>query len=50
MPKFLQKLDDELLGVVNEEVEMEIEISKIHAFQNHPFKVLDDEKWQFWRK
>ena len=23
---------------------MEIEISKIHPFKNHPFKVLDDEK------
>ena len=35
---------DELLGVVNEECAMEIEISKIHPFKNHPFKVLDDEK------
>ena len=35
---------DELLGVVNEESAMEIEISKIHSFKNHPFKVLDDEK------
>ena len=34
---------DELLGVVNEESAMEIEISKIHPFKNHPFKVLDDE-------
>ena len=34
---------DELLGVVNEESTMEIEISKIHSFKNHPFKVLDDE-------
>ena len=25
---------------------MEIEINKIHAFKNHPFKVLDDEKMQ----
>ena len=32
---------DELLGVVNEESAMEIEISKIH-----PFKLLDDEKMQ----
>ena len=30
---------DELLGVVNEESAMEIEISKIHPFKNHPFKV-----------
>ena len=37
---------DELLGVVNEESSMEIEISKIHPFKNHPFKVLDDEKMQ----
>ncbi|EGG83740.1 hypothetical protein HMPREF0992_01535 [Lachnospiraceae bacterium 6_1_63FAA] len=35
---------DELLGVVNEETAMEIEISRIHAFKDHPFKVLDDEK------
>ena len=28
---------DELLGVVNEESAMEIEISKIHPFKNHPF-------------
>lgn len=37
---------DELLGVVNEESAMEIEINEIHAFKNHPFKVLDDEKMQ----
>lgn len=37
---------DELLGVVNEESAMEIEINKIHAFKNHPFKVLDGEKMQ----
>ena len=37
---------DELLGVVNEESAMEIAINKIHAFKNHPFKVLDDEKMQ----
>ena len=37
---------DELLGVVNEESAMEIEISKIHPFKNHPFKVLDDVKMQ----
>lgn len=35
---------DELLGVVNEESAMEIEIKKIHSFADHPFKVLDDEK------
>ena len=35
---------DELLGVVNEESAMEIEINRIHAFKDHPFKVLEDEK------
>ena len=35
---------DELLGVVNEESAMEIEIRKIHSFAEHPFKVMDDEK------
>lgn len=35
---------DELLGVVNEESAMEIEINRIRAFKDHPFKVLDDEK------
>ena len=33
-----------MLGVVNEESAMEIEINRIHAFKNHLFKVLDDEK------
>ena len=37
---------EELLGVVNEESAMEIEITKIHSFKDHPFKVLDDEKMQ----
>lgn len=37
---------DELLGVVNEESAMEIEIDKIHPFDGHPFKVIDDEKMQ----
>ena len=36
---------DELLGVVNEESAMEIEISKIHPFKNHPFKVLDEKRF-----
>ena len=38
---------DELLGgnSVNE-VGMEIEISKIYPFENHPFKVVDDERMQ----
>ena len=35
---------DELLGVVNEESAMEIEIDKIKPFAGHPFKVIDDEK------
>lgn len=35
---------NELLGVVNEESAMEIEISQIHSFEDHPFKVMDDEK------
>lgn len=37
---------DELLGVVNEEAAMDIEIRSIHGFENHPFKVVDDEKMQ----
>ena len=37
---------DELLGVVNEESAMEIEIRKIHSFEEHPFKVTDDEKME----
>ena len=37
---------DELLGVVNEESAMEIEIDKIKQFAGHPFKVIDDEKMQ----
>lgn len=36
----------ELLGVVNEESAMDIEIYKITGFADHPFKVLDDEKMQ----
>ena len=35
---------DELLGVKNEESSIEMEISRIDDFKNHPFKVLDDEK------
>lgn len=37
---------DEMLGVLNEESAMEIEISRIHSFKDHPFKVLDDRKMQ----
>lgn len=35
---------DELLGVSGEESATDIEISSIHSFANHPFKVLDDDK------
>lgn len=35
---------DELLGVPEIASTQEIEIGRIHAFPNHPFKVLDDEK------
>mgnify|MGYP001623286475 FL=1 len=37
---------DELLGVVNEESAMEIDIASIHPFAGHPFKVIDDDKMQ----
>ena len=37
---------EELLGVVNEEAAMDIEIYKISGFKGHPFKVVDDEKLQ----
>ena len=35
---------DQLLGVPEISGTQEIEIGRIHAFPNHPFKVLDDEK------
>ena len=35
---------DELLGVPEIAGTQEVEIGRIHAFPNHPFKVLDDEK------
>lgn len=35
---------DELLGVPEIAGTQEIEIGRIHAFPNHPFKVLDDER------
>lgn len=38
------KTVEELLGVVNEESAMDIEIYKICSFQGHPFKVVDDDK------
>ena len=34
---------DELLGV-NKDGTIEVEISRLHSFKNHPFKVVDDEK------
>ncbi len=37
---------EELLGVSNEESAMDIEISKIRPFKDHPFKVVDDDKMQ----
>lgn len=37
---------EELLGVVNEEAALDIEIYKISGFKGHPFKVVDDEKMQ----
>lgn len=37
---------EELLGVVNEEAAMDIEIYKIRGFKEHPFKVIDDDKMQ----
>lgn len=37
---------EELLGVVNEEAAMDIEICKISGFNGHPFKVIDDDKMQ----
>ena len=37
---------EELLGVSNEETALDIEISKIWPFKDHPFKVMDDEKMQ----
>ncbi|MDO4650927.1 MAG: ParB/RepB/Spo0J family partition protein [Eubacteriales bacterium] len=38
------KTVEELLGVVNEESAMDIEIYKISSFKGHPFKVIDDDK------
>lgn len=35
---------DELLGVPASEGSTEIEVAKIHAFKDHPFKVIDDDK------
>ena len=44
--KIKLKSVEELLGVVNEESAMEIEVEKIQPFRNHPFRVVDDEKMQ----
>ena len=35
---------DELLGVPSVEGCQDIEVAKIHPFENHPFKVIDDDK------
>ena len=40
--KIKLKSVEELLGVVNEESAMDIEIEKIRPFKDHPFKVVDD--------
>ena len=37
---------EELLGVVNEESAMDLEVAKIRPFRNHPFKVVDDDRMQ----
>ena len=37
---------DELLGVPNGESAIEISVEKIYSFENHPFKVVKDEKMQ----
>lgn len=37
---------NELLGVVNEESAMEIDIQSIHSFYEHPFKVINDDNMQ----
>lgn len=37
---------DEMLGVVNEESAMEIEIKAISPFKGHPFKVIADDKME----
>lgn len=37
---------EELLGVGNEESAVDVSIRDIHSFENHPFKVLDDNKMQ----
>ena len=44
--KLQLKSVEELLGVSNEESAMDIEISKIRPFKDHPFKVVDDDKMQ----
>lgn len=42
--KIKLKSVEEILGVVGEESAMEIEITKIHPFKNHPFHVVDDDR------
>ena len=41
---------DELLGVVNEESAMEIEISKIHPFKNHRSRCWMMKRCRIWLK
>ena len=41
---------DQLLGVPEISGTQEIEIVRIHAFPNHPFKVLDDERMDMLRR
>ena len=43
---FKMRTVDELLGVINEESALDIEIAKIRPFKDHPFKVTDDQKMQ----
>lgn len=35
---------EELMGIPGEESASEVDISLIHGFKNHPFKVVDDDK------
>lgn len=37
---------EDLLGVANEESAVDVNIRDIHSFENHPFKVVDDEKME----
>ena len=37
---------EDLLGVGNQESAVNVSIRDIHSFENHPFKVVDDDKMQ----